>query len=100
MKKNNYVFIQIFTEYVQGVFKGSMNRTLMFMFGTTACVCAVMALTIIMRGGKDVIVEVIGLIGALVSPIFVLGGFSMTSKNVDIKNTIANPNLLPPTPQV
>ena len=86
---------QAFMEYVQGVYKGSMNRLLMFVFGITACAVALIAIwTCGLNSGN--IASVIGLVGTIISPIFILGGFSMVSKNTDIKNSIPNPNLPKP----
>lgn len=93
---NKYIIPQAFTEYIQGVSKGSMNRVLMFMLGLTICIIAVIVAP---KLNVQNILAVTGLVTTLGGLLLTLAGFSMSAKKADIANAPTNQNtLVAPTP--
>ena len=89
MDKNTIV--QFFLEYVNGVWKGSMNRFLALILVLVIAFCGIYPT--VHTNYKDIPLEFIGILVTLVAALLGISGYS---KNLDIKNTTANPNLPDP----
>ena len=89
---NKTIFAQFFQEYLNGIWKGSMNRFLAF-----TIVIAILFVVIWCIIHKLVIPD--ATIVYLLSFVAILLGLSWNAKATDIKSTTPNPNLpLPNTP--
>jgi hypothetical protein len=81
-----YIFFQAFTETLNGVTKGSMNRFLAFAIGLTACFVFVYSSIKNQPVPDATLIEFFGFAAALL-------GLSAYAKGVDLKSTTPNPNL-------
>lgn len=86
---NKTVFTQFFQEYLNGIWKGSMNRLLAFIIILAICFVVIWCVIHGSEVPNSPIVE-------LLSFVAVLLGLSWDAKTTDIKSTTPNPNLPAP----
>ncbi len=83
---NKNTFTQAFLEYVNGVYKGSMNRVCAFVIVLTICIIAILCVVLKRDIPEGFVAQSLALVVALI-------GASTTSKIADIRNDKPNPNL-------
>lgn len=91
----NTVFSQFFQEYLNGIWKGSMNRFIAFLIGLAIVLISVLSIIGMLNGKihKEDLPNICLLLVTLISPLLTVLGFSLAAKNTDLKSTTPNPNL-------